>query len=104
MTIQTVFFILFNMINLIKYSPKNQHIKINIIQGIIATAIALFTLASCSKSKVVASLEEENLFSINYGSFEDQINLFDLNGVGEINTKIIMKNGFFYVEIGRAHV
>lgn len=58
--------------------------------------------ASCSKSKVIASLEEEQLFSLQYGSFENQINLFDLADVGEINTTMAMENGFFYIANGES--
>lgn len=59
-------------------------------------------LTGCAKSKVVVTLEKDSLFSITYGNFEDQINLFDLAGVGEINTSIEMKDGFFYIANGES--
>lgn len=59
--------------------------------------ISSFVLFSCSKNKVVASLEAEKLFDLQYGNFEDQINLNNLTQISDINLKIIMKDGFFYL-------
>lgn len=46
------------------------------------------------------SLEQENLFSLSYGNFEDQINLFDVSEVGNVNTSVAMRDGFFYIANG----
>ena len=43
-------------------------------------------LLSCSKSRIVSSVEKESLFTLNYGNFEDELNLFDFAHSGEINT------------------
>ena len=43
--------------------------------------VFLFTVISfisCSKNKV-SELERVNLFSLNYGNFDDELNLFDLS-------------------------
>ncbi|MCR4790364.1 MAG: hypothetical protein K5839_04730, partial [Treponemataceae bacterium] len=67
---------------------------------------AFFTLAliiisaatfSCSKSSNLRSIEEENLFSLNYGTYEDELQLFSLDAAGQINTNIVMKEGFFFI-------
>ena len=44
----------------------------------------------------------ETLFTLNYGNFEDEINVFDLSSVGDINTQIAMRDGFFYVANGES--
>lgn len=81
----------------LSYSIKN-HVKLSTkifqITAIILTGIIFF---SCSQNKVVASLESEKLFNIEYGSFEDEINLFNLARVSDIKTRILMKDGFFYI-------
>lgn len=56
----------------------------------------------CDKNKGVSSLDEENLFSIGYGNFEDEINLFNISSVGSLNTFMTMHNGFFYVANGES--
>lgn len=59
-------------------------------------------LLSCSRSKTVASIRENNLFTINYGSFEDEINLFNLSSSGSVNTYMTMLDGFFYIANGES--
>lgn len=66
-------------------------------QLICAVIISSLVLFSCSRNKVVASLEEEKLFDVEYGNFEDQINLNNFTQINDINVKIIMKDGFFYL-------
>lgn len=76
--------------------------KLHTIQKIITVIALTFLIVSCKKSSGIATIEEDNLFSLEYGNFENQINLFDLEGVGEINTTIAMKNGFFYIANGES--
>ncbi|AEE16736.1 putative lipoprotein [Treponema brennaborense DSM 12168] len=52
---------------------------------------------ACSESKVVISVDKNTLFSIGYGNFEDELNLFTLSGAGPVNTRFEMRDGFFYV-------
>lgn len=61
---------------------------------------AVFIFVSCRRQTVVRSLEQENLFSLSYGNFEDQINLFDVAEVGNVATSIAMRDGFFYIANG----
>jgi hypothetical protein len=61
--------------------------------------IALFSLfvLSCSQEPV-SRVEREKLFSLSYGNFEDQINLFQLDEANTgPDTQIFMKDGMVYV-------
>ena len=66
-----------------------------------ALALTLF-MTSCSRSGSVAAIRESQLFTINYGSFEDEINLFNLSSAGTINTYMTMVDGFFYIANGES--
>ena len=63
---------------------------------------SVFFFFACSKNKGVSSVNEENLFSIEYGNFEDEINLFDISDVGSLSTYMTMHNGFFYIANGES--
>jgi hypothetical protein len=65
-------------------------------------ALALLLLSACKGPQSVSLFTPEQLFTINYGSFEDEINLFALRGVGEINTQLVMREGLFYITNGEA--
>ncbi|MBQ0002609.1 MAG: hypothetical protein KBT21_03645 [Treponema sp.] len=57
----------------------------------------------CHKNGIVPSIKRENLFSLKYGNFENQLNLFDLAEAGNfINTQVSMQNGFFYISNGES--
>ena len=55
---------------------------------------------SCSKSNQVHSVSENALFTLGYGNFEDELNLFDLAGTGSVRTYMTMRDGFFYIANG----
>ena len=57
---------------------------------------------SCERSAIVSTLEEEPLFSMSYGNFEDQLNMFSVAEVGNIETTIAMRDGFFYIANGES--
>ncbi len=57
---------------------------------------------SCSKNRNVSSVEKKEVFPLSYGNFEDQLNLFSLSGVGDVNTYVVMRDGFFYIMNGEA--
>ncbi len=65
------------------------------------TCIIIF-FYSCKRSNSVVSIKENDLFSINYGSFEDELNLFNLSSTGNINTHMTMLDGFFYIANGES--
>lgn len=57
---------------------------------------------SCHKSGKIQSISEDSLFSIEYGNFEEQINLFNLSKPGDIKTSVFMRDGFFYIVNGES--
>ncbi|MCR5286008.1 MAG: hypothetical protein K6D95_10445 [Treponema sp.] len=63
--------------------------------------ISIF-LSSCSKNGTVKSISENELFTIPYGNFEEQISVTDLNTVGSVRYGIFMRDGFFYVVNGES--
>ena len=58
---------------------------------------------SCKEKKNTEILKQEQRFIINYGNFEDEIDLFDIMQQGtNIETYIHMRNGFFYITNGKS--
>ena len=68
--------------------------KINVLSVIVFGMLSFFAV-SCSANKTIASIEEDELFTLKYGNFEDELNMFDLATVGNINTTMAMRDGFF---------
>lgn len=60
------------------------------------------TLSSCAKQGKILTIEEETLFSLPYGNFEDQLNLFSLDKAGTFKTALTMRDGFFYIMNGES--
>ena len=60
----------------------------------------LFT--SCLGNETVQSISETELFSLPYGSFEEQLSISDLNDVGDVRFGIAMQDGFFYLVNGES--
>lgn len=58
-------------------------------------------LTSCRRSAVV-SVSEDELFSLDYGSFEDELNLYALSSAGSVHTFMTMRDGFFYIANGES--
>lgn len=52
---------------------------------------------SCGGSKRISSVQSDVLFELEYGNFDNQINMFDVSRVGSIDTSIAMRDGFFYI-------
>lgn len=70
------------------------------------TAASLFVFSlffSCSGSQIISTIEHEELFTLPYGSFEDEIDLFSLSSPGQISTFIQMKDGFFFISNGETN-
>lgn len=67
----------------------------------LTTTICLFF--SCNKSPIVSNIEYEQLFTLPYGIFEDEIDLFSLSNTGQVSTYIQMKDGFFYIANGESN-
>lgn len=70
--------------------------------GLVSAAFICLFFSSCAKSSLVHSLGENKLFSLGYGNFEDELNLFDLAGTGDVSTYMDMRDGFFYIANGEA--
>ena len=52
---------------------------------------------SCSRNQTISTIREEKLFTVNYGKYENELHLFNLSNLGYINTKLYMKDGFFFI-------
>lgn len=52
---------------------------------------------ACQENKAVPTMDEYETFKINYGNFEDELNLFDMAEIGEIPAGTYMRDGFFYI-------
>lgn len=65
-------------------------------------SVFVFAFSSCQKVNKVQLIQEDELFSLNYGNFENQLNLFGITDVGHIRTSLTMKDGFFYISNGEA--
>lgn len=65
-------------------------------------AAACLAAVSCARQGRVPSMEENGLFSLGYGNFEEQLNLFSMNKVGGFKTELAMRDGFFYIVNGEA--
>ncbi len=64
--------------------------------------ISSVVFPSCRDSESIASVGENDLFKLNYGNFEDELNLFDLATAGNIDTYMTMRDGFFYIANGES--
>ena len=60
----------------------------------------ILLIISCSRNNTIQSISETELFTLNYGNFEEQLSVADLNKVGDIRLGISMRDGFFYIVDG----
>lgn len=68
-----------------------------LLKPIIFLVFVLFALLSCSREPVTF-VGREKLFTLGYGRFEDEIDLFRLDsGSSGPDTQIFMKDGMFYI-------
>lgn len=70
---------------------------------IVSAAMALIlALAACSgRNEKIPSVKREALFSLGYGTLEDQLDLFRVEGMAPpAKTRISMRDGIFYVSNG----
>ena len=66
----------------------------------LAAIIIIVTFSACSRNNTIQSISETELFSLNYGNFEEQLSVTDLNQIGDIRLGISMRDGFFYIVDG----
>ncbi len=62
----------------------------------------MLLLLSCEVNTTTEYLEEEVLFSLDYGKFENEVSIFDIENINDINTRVVMRDGFFYIVNGEA--
>ena len=67
--------------------------KIGEFVAFVPLALCAMLFSSCSRQRNNLSLEEVEVFSLEYGNFEDELNIFDYNQIGNIDTRIAMRNG-----------
>ncbi|MCR4901144.1 MAG: hypothetical protein K5907_10060 [Treponema sp.] len=68
--------------------------------SVLASIIIIISFSNCTKNNTIQSISETELFSLDYGNFEEQISVADLNQIGDIRLGIAMKDGFFYIVDG----
>ncbi len=76
--------------------------KIGEFVAFVPLALCAMLFSSCGRQRNNLSLEEVEVFSLEYGNFEDELNIFDYNQIGNIDTRIAMRNGFFYISNGES--
>lgn len=95
------------MIHVLAEVEKNtSSVVVEMLKKIFSCSASLFLiligLSSCIQSNKVLTISENELFKVNYGNFEEQLNLFDINSAGNITTACTMRDGFFYIVNGEA--
>lgn len=68
----------------------------------VLSLLAALSFSACERSGKVTSLEEKTIFTLGYGNFENQLNIFDLTTVSDVDTSLVMRNGFFYILNGES--
>ncbi len=76
--------------------------KLNHLVLFSSALLLIFSLISCGHSNAVQSINENELFTLPYGNFEEQLSIVDLNRVGDVRLGITMRDGFFYIIDGEA--
>ena len=77
--------------------------KINFYAKKCASCLLLsLSLAACREDGAVSTLKEDKIFSLDYGTFEDELNVFNLNQANQINTSVAMRDGFFFIANGES--
>lgn len=67
-----------------------------------AASIFSLLIFSCGNSSELSNVRREEKFTLDYGSLENQIKLFNLNSTDEVNTHIAMRDGFFFISNGES--
>lgn len=83
-------------------SLKKNRFYFHIIYRIAVAILFILLFNSCKKNTIVSAVETSTLFTLEHGSFEDELNVFDLASVGDINTSLCMTDGFVYIANGES--
>lgn len=62
--------------------------------------VCLF-FTGCENQKLL-SLKQQDLFTLNYGTFEDELNMLSLSENADIHSYLYMQDGFFYISNSEA--
>ena len=84
---------------------ENYSLRMNTVafrRGCAILLLCAVTLVSCARQGKILTMEEETLFSLPYGNFEDQLNLFSQDKAGAFKTALTMHDGFFYIMNGES--
>jgi hypothetical protein len=65
-------------------------------KNVVAAFFGLVVLVGCSQSRI-SSVARTDLFNLEIGPLEDQINLFDLARSSSNRTNLVMRDGLFYI-------
>ena len=68
----------------------------------VAALLSLIVLLAGCRRQTVVAVGGNELFALDYGSFEDELDLFALSASGTIRTSLTMRDGFFYIANGEA--
>lgn len=68
----------------------------NILKLIFFTCAVSFFLFSCDTDSIVGNLKTEELFSLNYGNYEDEFHLYT-SEPADYFSSLVMRDGFFYI-------
>ena len=79
-----------------------KRVRIRNLVGLVTSCILAIIFFSCTESSGVISLDDNELFTLKYGNFEDQLNLFSLASPAPVRTSLAMRDGFFYIANGEA--
>jgi hypothetical protein len=64
---------------------------------VVLPILAIFLVTACSRGRI-SSVAREDLFTMEIGPLDNQINLFDLvNTTSSHSTNLVMRDGFFYI-------
>jgi len=85
-----------NVLKCNDYCSKGHRIvNINLFSVILFSVFLLSV--SCTRNKAIPALEETEVFTLSYGSFEDELNVFSMSQISDVRTRIAMRDGFFYI-------
>lgn len=52
---------------------------------------------SCEEEKAIPTMDEYEVFKMEFGNFEDELNFFDMAEIGDVKSGMCMRDGFFYI-------
>lgn len=85
------------MTKIIKESRRSFFAKsFALVAKLLAATFVIF-LFSCERNSYTSSVESEKLFSLKYGSYEDETKLYSVKAGTDFSSSIFMSGGLFYV-------